>query len=139
VADMTHTDSEILFDNGRIRMEEYRGVLYCDAYMEDEFTNDDVQTIIDEIIRSFGGKADIILKKTGRYSVSSEAQIRLTWGVKEFRNFVYVVDTQIKKNSAGYAASTYMAGYNTKVCESREEAYSLLTQLTVEHSRYTEM
>ena len=120
------TNPANLIDNGRIRMENYKGILYCEAYMDDEFTVEDVQFMADEIRKNYGGRTDIILKKVGAYSVSTEAQIRLTTGIEEFRNFVYVADSQIKKDSAKYAASSYMSTYNAKVCDSKEEAYAIL-------------
>lgn len=76
--------------------------------MEDEFTIEDLQVIQEIIIKYFGGLADIILNKINNYSVSAQAQIQLSRGVKEFRNFVHVVDTKIKKESAIFAANTYM-------------------------------
>jgi len=121
------------FDNGRIRMEEYRGVLYCEAYMEDEFTVDDIQSMRDIIDRYFDGFVDIILKKVGNYSVSAEAQIRLSRGIREFRNFVYIADTKIKRDSALYATKTYMTNYNAKVSESKEEAYSMLLEQSLQN------
>ena len=109
-------------------MVNFKGVLYCDAYMEDEFTLEDLESMRAEIRDNYSSKSDVILKKTGTYSVSPKAQTVLFKGVSEFRNFVYVVDDMIKRNSAEYAASTYMKLYNTRVADSKEEAYEILSE-----------
>ncbi|WP_455197938.1 hypothetical protein [Kaarinaea lacus] len=113
-------------DTGRIKMENYQGVLYCDAYMEDEFSLDDLAAMRAEIHKNFHSNADVILKKVGTYSVSVDAQTTLWKGIPEFRNFIYVVDNDWKRESAEYAAMTYMQKYNTRVASSREEAMAML-------------
>ena len=113
-------------DNGRIRMENYNGVLYCDAYMDDEFSLADLESMRAEVRENYSPSADIILKKSGSYSVSAKAQSVLSRGIEEFRNFVYVVDKEIKRESAKYAAEHYMSPYNTRVASTKEEAYALL-------------
>ena len=110
-------------------MESYKGVLYCEAYMQDEFSVDDLKTMTDEIDRNYNGCSDVILKKSGTYSVAVKAQLLLSRGVKEFRNFVYVVDTKVKEASANYAANSYMKPYNTRVATSREQAYMMLSEM----------
>ena len=109
-------------------MENYNGVLYCDAYMEDEFSIDDLESMRKEIRMNYSSRSDVILKKVGAYSVSPEAQTTLWKGVEEFRNFVYVADNVIKKNSAEYAANHYMKLYNTRVAATKEEAYEMLSE-----------
>lgn len=113
-------------DTGRIKMENYRGILYCEAYMGDEFSLGDLESMREMIRKELPPSADVILKKAASYSVSAEAQKELTRGVEEFRNFVYVVDDNRKKESAEYAAVSYMALYNTRVANSRDEAYAML-------------
>ena len=115
-------------DTGRIKMENYKGVLYCDAYMNDEFTLSDLESMRAEIRKNYAPSTDVILKKTGSYSVSAKAQTVLWKGVEEFRNFVYVADEIIKKESAEYAAENYMKPYNTRVASSKEEAYAMLRE-----------
>jgi hypothetical protein len=115
-------------DTGRIKMENYKGVLYCDAYMNDEFTVSDLESIRAEIRKNYPPSTDVILKKSGSYSVSAKAQAVLWKGVDEFRNFVYVADETIKKESAEYAATNYMKPYNTRVARTKEEAYAMLSE-----------
>lgn len=107
-------------------MESYHGILYCEAYMNDDFTVDDVMSMVDEIKQSYGGCADIILKKAGSYSVSMEAQFLLMKKIKEFRNFVYIANTERKIEASTYAANSYMQKYNAKVARSKEEAFGML-------------
>ena len=109
-------------------MENYNGVLYCESYMEDEFSLDDLESMRQEIRKNYSSKVDVILKKVGGYSVSTDAQTTLWKGVNEFRNFVYVVDNVLKMNSAKYAADHYMKLYNTRVAATKEEAYELLSE-----------
>lgn len=116
----------MLIDTGRIKMENYKGVLYCDAYMDDEFNLEDLAAMRAEIHKHFDSHADVILTKVGSYSVSVDAQTTLWKGIPEFRNFVYVVDDDWKRDSAEYASKTYMRPYNAKVANSREEAFALL-------------
>lgn len=115
-------------DTGRIRMEDYRGVLYCEAYMNDEFNLDDLAAMRAEIHKNYSSHSDVILTKAGTYSVSVQAQTTLWKGIPEFRNFVYVVDNDWKRESAEYAAMTYMRPYNARVASSREEAYEILQE-----------
>ena len=107
-------------------MENFNGILYCEAYMDDEFTLNDLESMRAEIRKNYSPSTDVILKKTGSYSVSLEAQMTLWKGVEEFRNFVYVADELTKKESAEYAAENYMKAYNTRVARTKEEAYMML-------------
>ena len=116
-------------DTGRIRMESYKGVLYCEAYMDDEYTIDDVNSLITEIQDNYNGQTDIILKKEGSYSLSFDASRLLFKQVKAFRNFVYVADTTNKIASSEFAAQSYMSNYNTKVAATKEEAFELLKEI----------
>jgi hypothetical protein len=113
-------------DTGRIRMENLNGVLYCEAYMRDEFSLIDLESMRTMIRTNFAPACDVILKKCDSYSVSIHAQLVLQRGIAEFRNFVYVADDAIKRASAEYAASTYMKAYNTRVAHTKEEAYAML-------------
>ena len=113
-------------DNGRLRIEDFKGVLYCEAYLDIEYSTKDIQSMIDEAKENFSVPVDVILNKIGSYSLSSKAQIMLMKHVEEFRHFVYVVDDDKKKGSAEYAASTYMKSYNTRIAGSKEEAYEKL-------------
>ena len=113
-------------DTGRIKMENFNGILYCDAYMNDEFTLSDLESMRKEIRKNYAPSTNVILKKSGSYSVSAEAQAVLEKGIEEFRDFVYVADDKVKKESAEYAASIYMKPYNTRVASTKEEAYTML-------------
>lgn len=122
-------------DTGRIKMQDFRGLLYCDAYMNDEFGVDDVEAMAAEIREHYGSHSDIILKKSGIYSVSVAAQLKLIEGVPEFGNFCYVVADKIKRSSAEYASISYMAQYNTQVADSMEQAFELLQQFIQQQAR----
>lgn len=94
--------------------------------MEDEFSLEDLAAMRVEIHKNYGSQSDVILKKAGSYSVAVEAQTTLWKGIPEFRNFVYVVDNEWKRESAQYAAKTYMQPYNARVANTKEEAYAML-------------
>ena len=113
-------------DTGRIKMENYNGILYCEAYMDDEFMLSDLESMREEIRKNFAPSTDVILKKVGSYSVSVEAQMTLWKGIAEFQNFVYIADEPRKRESAEYAAENYMKIYNTRVASTKEEAYAML-------------
>jgi hypothetical protein len=113
-------------DTGRIRMTNYNGVLYCEAYMHDEFLLSDLESMRAMIRANFSPAADVILKKCASYSVPIDTQLVLQRGIAEFRNFVYVADDETKRASAEYAATSYMRRYNTRVAGTREEAYAML-------------
>lgn len=110
-------------------MESYKGVLYCEAYMNDEFSVEDLESMINEIRKNYNSNSDVILKKVGTYSVSPDVQLKLSKKIKEFRNFVYLVDNGVKKASAEYAAASYMSPYNTRVASTKEEAFAMLGNL----------
>ena len=112
----------------RMKMESYKGILYCEAYMNDEFSLEDLASMRAEIHRNFSSYSDVILKKVGSYSVSVDAQTTLWKGVPEFRNFVYVADNVWKKESSEYAGVTYMRPYKTRVASTKEEAYEMLCE-----------
>lgn len=114
-------------DNGRLKIENYHGVVYCEAYLDEEYTASDIQDIVAEIRKNFTTPANVILKKAGSYSLANDAQQLLLKGIKEIGKFAYVVDNKTKRASAEYAASTYMKPYKTCVASSKEEAYKLLT------------
>lgn len=113
-------------DNGRLRIENYNGVVYCEWYLDTEYTVEDVKSMIDEIHENFTPPVDIILKKAASYSFCLEGQLFLKNKVEEFRNFIYVVDNMTKHASAEYATSTYMKQYNARIATSKEEAYMML-------------
>lgn len=116
-------------DTGHLRMETYKDAFYCDAYLDDEFSLDDVRSMIDEIRRNYSPPVDVILKKTGSYSVSAEAQAFLASNkIKEFRRFIYVVDNERKRSSAEYATKTYMKSYHTQIASTLEEAWEVLNR-----------
>jgi len=95
--------------------------------MEDEFNLEDLAAMRAEIHKHFDSHVDVILKKVGTYSVSVDAQTTLWKGIPEFRHFVYVVDNEWKRDSAEYASKTYMRPYNTRVADSREKAFKILS------------
>lgn len=116
-------------DNGRLRLESIQGILQCEVYMDDEFSLSDLSMILEEIRKNSPPCADIICVNSGSYSVSLEVQKAALDGISEFRNVVYVVDGKTKRNSAEYAASTFMKAYNVRIASSVEEAHELLKQV----------
>lgn len=110
----------------RIKMENYNGILFCETCMDDEFTLDDLEVIREEIRKNYSLTTDIICKKTGTYSVSADVQTTLCTGIDEFRNIVYVVDTDFKRSIAIHAAETYLDKYNVRVADTKEEAFNML-------------
>lgn len=113
-------------DTGRIKLENYNGVLYCDVYMDDEFSMGDLQAIQDEIRKNFSSSTNVICKESGCFSVAADVQKLLWKGIEEFLNVVYVVDNESKRSAARYAAETYMVKYNTQVAGTKEAAYAIL-------------
>lgn len=115
-------------DTGRIKMENYHGVLFCDVYLNDEFSLNDLSSIREEIRRNYAPCTDLICMSTGSYSISIEVQKAALDGISEFRNVVYVAKDVIKTGSAEYAAATFMKPYNARVATTKEEAHELLMQ-----------
>ncbi len=115
-------------DSERIKLENYNGVLYCDACMDDEFSVRDLETIRDEIRKNFSSSTDVICKESGCFSVSGDVQKILWGGIDEFQNVVYVADNESKRSGAQFAAETYMRKYNTRVASSKEAAYAMLNE-----------
>ena len=115
-----------MMDSQRIKLENYNGVLYCDACMDDEFSMGDLQAIRDEIRKNFSSSTNVICKESGCFSVAADVQKMLWKGIKEFMNVVYVVDNESKRSAARYAAETYMVKYNTQVVGTKEAAYAIL-------------
>jgi hypothetical protein len=111
----------------RIKLENYNGVLYCDACMDDEFSKGDLEAIRDEIRKNFSSSTDLICKESGCFSVAADVQKMLWEGIEEIINVVYVAENQSKRNNAKYAAETYMVKYNTRVAETKEAAYAMLS------------
>ena len=112
----------------RIKFEDYKGVLYCDAIFNDEFTLSDLEAIREEIRKNYTVPADVIYKRTGSYSVAADAQMVLWKGIPEFRNFIYVFEEKSKENPVRYATETYMFKYNARAASTKEEAYAMLRE-----------
>jgi len=115
-------------DNGRIKMENYNGILCCDVYINDELSLNDLEAIREEIRRNYAQCADIICVSTGSFSISADVQMAALQGINEFRNVVYVVNGKTKRDSAEFAAATFMKSYNARIVASKEEAHQLLMQ-----------
>ena len=115
-----------MIDNGRIRMEIDNNILYCEAYMDDEFLMSDANVILQAALKNFFQPADMILKKASTYSVALDVQMMMSRNIDELRNFIYVVDTEMKQASAEFAAKSYMSSYNTRIAGSVHEAYEML-------------
>ena len=113
-------------DSQRIKLENYNGVLYCDARMDDEFSVRDLEIIRDEIRKNFSSSTDIICKESGCFSVSGDVQKILWGGIDEFQNVIYVAENDSKRSGALYAAETYMRKYNTRVANTKEAALEML-------------
>ena len=113
-----------------MKMEDYRGVLYIETRMNDEFTLNDLNVMRDEIRKKYSHPVDVICKRAGSYSVALSAQTEARKGIEEFRNFVYVVDDMVKKQSARYATLSYMAQYNAQVAKSKEKAFEILRKIS---------
>jgi len=118
-----------MMDNGRIRLKNDNGILQCDVYMEDEFSLNDLSVIREEIRKNSPPCADLICVSSGSYSISLEVQQAALDGIDEFRNIVYVVDGKTKRDSAEFAASTFMKAYNVQIASSIQEARELLKKL----------
>lgn len=113
-------------DNGRLNITEHKGLVFCDAYLDDEWSVEDVQTLAQEICKNFAPPADVIIRKAGSYSVSTEAQSLLASGIPEFKRVVYVVEDAVKRASAEFAKTSYMKPYNVAVVSTLEEAHAIL-------------
>jgi len=114
-------------DTGRLKFKDYNGLLYVDAYLNGEFTINDLEDILSEIRRNFSPPTDVILKRTGVYSVAAEVQTTVRQGVKEVKNLIYVVEDEKKRKFAEFDSTTYMKPYNTCVASSLEDAYAMLS------------
>ena len=115
-------------DAGRINFENYNGVLYCDAMMNDEFSVSDLEAIRHEIQNNYSSAANVIYKRSGTYSVTSDAQMILWKGIADFMNFIYVIDHESMRNTTRYAVETYMHKYNARIANTKEEAYAMLSK-----------
>jgi len=78
---------------------------------------EDLETIRNEIRENYSSSSDVIYKRSGSYSVESNAQEILLEGINEFQNFIYVVDIESKRSAARYATETYMRKYNTRIAD----------------------
>lgn len=112
----------------RIKFNNYNGILYCDATLNDEFTLSDLESIRQEIRQNYSSYTDVIYKRSGTYSVATDAQLMLWEGIPEFRNFIYVIDDKSKENHVRYAVEIYMRKYNARVASTKEEAYEMLVK-----------
>lgn len=113
-------------DNGRLNITNYLGVVLCDAYLDDEWTVEDVHALVNEIHDNFAPQVDIIIRKTGSYSITNEAQALLETNLPELNRVVYVVDTPTKRSSVEYAKKSYMRTYNIEVASTLEEALKII-------------
>ncbi len=115
-------------DNGRLKINDHDGIVFCDAYLDDEWTVEDVHALVDEIRNSFSPPVDVILRRTGSYSIASEAQALLATNLPEFKRIIYVVDTPTKRASVAFAIKSYMKSYDVEIADSLEEAVGILNR-----------
>lgn len=115
-------------DSERIKLENYNGVLYCDACMDDEFSLEDLEVIRNEIRKNFSSSTNLIYKESGSFSVAGDVQKILWKGIDEFLNVVFVAENEPKRASARYAAETFMRKYNARIAMSKEAAHAMLNE-----------
>lgn len=114
-------------DTGRLKFNNYNGLLYVDAYLNGEFTINDLEDILREIRKNYSPPTDVIFEKSGSYSVASEVQTTMHKGIQELGNLVYVVLDEKKKKFAEFASSTFMSPYKPQIASSVEHAYTMLS------------
>ena len=112
----------------RIKFENYNGVLFFDICLDDEFSLYDLETIRSEIRKNYSSSTNIICRESGCFYMAADVQKILWKGIDEFKNVVYIANSESKRNSARYAAETYMSKYNTDVAGTKEAAYTLLSE-----------
>ena len=115
-------------DADRIKLEDYKGILYVEVCMDDEFTMNDLNVVREEIRQHYSSSANLICKESGSYLVAGDVQKILWNGIDEFHNVVYVVDSESKRSAARYASETYMRKYNAQLAATKESAFAMLSE-----------
>ncbi len=114
-------------DNGRIRIENYKDALLCDVYLDGELVKDDILWAIEEIGKSYDFPVDIIVKRTGSYSLSMDMQEMLMNGIEELLGSIALVtNDKRKKKVANYERAIFLKAYKCGVFNTVDEAYRFL-------------
>jgi hypothetical protein len=118
-------------DYDRVKIADYNGAMYVEAYMDDEMSLEDLNVVRSAACKLFSCPVDVIWKKVGSYSVSIDVQKLATEGIKEFRNFVYVASEPKKRQIAEFALESYMESCcNARIATSKEDAFALIKSTT---------
>ena len=64
-------------DNGKIRLQQFRGALICDAYTSDEITLDDIEWVFKKLRENFSLPYLVIVIRSGNYNLTPQAKLRL--------------------------------------------------------------
>ncbi|MDH3354529.1 MAG: STAS/SEC14 domain-containing protein [Chromatiales bacterium] len=119
-------------DNGKVRIEIKDGVPIIDVYHNGEIELADVvwinHLLLNEIDPPLQLPADIIVDRTGSYSLSEDAYMMMKELMSASGRVAYVVHSKSQEVMVNLAANSYLA--NKKVCQfnSIEEAFAWLQE-----------
>ena len=79
-----------------------------------------------DMCKEFEFPVDIIIKRTGSYSVSTEMQELLMDGIQEVGRIAQVADENMKKDVANYEKNFFLRKYKCEVFDTVHDAYVFL-------------
>ncbi|NOR51945.1 MAG: hypothetical protein GQ470_04940 [Gammaproteobacteria bacterium] len=113
-------------DNGKIRIEIRDGIPIIDIYHDGELQLDDVvwinHTLHNEIEPPLQIPANIIVDRSGSYSLSADAYVNMGMLMKDANRVAYVIHTPAQRVLVELAANSYLADKKVGEFSSVEDA-----------------
>ena len=115
-------------DNGKIRIEVREGVPIIDIYHHGEIGLDDIvwttQTLLNDIEPPLSLPVDIIVNRSGSYSLSEDAYMSMKELMIKSYRIAYVIYNPIQDVVVTMAANTYLSDKKVRKFSSIEDALS---------------
>ena len=108
-------------------MQQFNKAMIVEGYTSDEVTLADIDWILESLRICYAPPFLVILVKSGDYSLSADAKMRLMDEGNGIAKVAYVSRKQHNTRYAIKASKTYLKNKQVFVCDSIESAYRALT------------
>ncbi len=121
-------------DNGKIRITVRDGIPIIDVYHTGELQLTDVEwinhTLLNDIEPPLSLPINIIVDRSGSYSLSEDAYINMQALMQEAAQVAYVIHRPIQKQVINFAKKSYLSDKHVETFTSIEDAQKWLQQVS---------
>ena len=114
-------------DNGKLRLQPFNRATICEAYTSDEITSDDIEWVMEILRERHEPPYLLIIVRSGKYSMSIKAQLRIFMEHSDDLKVAYVAKTSKTLHHALEAGKTYLQNKDVFICDGINSAYRALT------------